>query len=180
MSNTDVLVFYASISGRTRKVSDEIKRSLSPLMVETFDLRNGLPDLCRCKLMIFGSPTYGIGDWHHLWERSSDELANSGLDWAIQPIAIFALGDAKHHAESFASAVTHLANLRQRLQALAVGNWICDESYDQPLCSSLLNNGSFPGLVLDQVNQRRLGPDRIQAWCAQLKREIDSIEWATA
>lgn len=170
----DVVILYASISGRTRKVASEIVDEFLPLKAEAFDLRNGLDGVNKCKLMIFGSPTYGTGEWHHLWEKLSPRLADIDLEWSSQLVAVFALGDAQHHPESFAGALARLRNFVARLDAQLIGETEFHESYNLQSCGDLLTSGTFPGLVLDQVKQRKLGTERIRRWVTKLKDELKS------
>jgi len=176
----DIAVLYASISSRTRRVALEIVKEFSPLHAEAFDLRDGLQGVGNCKLMLLGSPTYGVGEWHHLWEKSSLQFDQLDLNWSTQPVGIFALGDAKHHPETFARAIVHLHGIVTRLNAKLIGESDIDESYDRALCNPLLISGKFPGLVLDQVKQRRLSQVRIKNWVEQLKQELGLQQQPTA
>ncbi len=171
----DVIVLYASTSGRTRKIALELVSEFFPLSGEAYDLRDGLDGIKECKLVVFGSPTYGVGEWHHLWEKWSTRFIEFGVDWSRQPVAVFTLGDVKHHPKSFAGAILHLRDLALRLNANLIGDVLINETYDYELCKPLLTDGKFPGAVLDQVKQRRMGEQRIQKWVAQLKQELELI-----
>ena len=176
----DIGIFYATISGRTRRVAELIADALRPHIVACHDLRDTEDDmLSRYPVLILGSPTYGTGDWHYRWQKLSDRIKQGGGDLNGRPLALFALGDAKHHAESFAGAMNHLDRLAKHFGARQLGRWPIDESYDQELCQHLLIDGHLPGLVLDQISQRRLSPTRVAVWTAQLKEDVRGIEQRT-
>lgn len=171
----DVVVLYASISGRTRKVVEELVKEFCPLSAVGYDLRDGFVDIEKSKLVVFGSPTYGVGECHHLWEKHFARFTELEFDWSSQPVAVFALGDVKHHPKSFARAIVQLRDSVRQLNAELIGEVPVDETYNQVSCKPLLTDGKFPGLVLDQVKQCRLGSQRIQKWVIQLKHELGII-----
>lgn len=171
----EVIVLYASISGRTRKVAESLVKEFAPIAAMASDLRDGFVGMVERKLFILVSPTYGVGEWHYLWEKWSVDFISSGGLSCAQAIAICALGDVKHHPASFAGAMTHLRDFVVGIDAKLVGETELDESYERELCIHLLTKGKLPGLVLDQVNQRQSGEQRIQKWVAQLKQEIAFI-----
>ncbi|MEQ8667905.1 MAG: flavodoxin domain-containing protein [Pirellulales bacterium] len=174
---SDVLIIYASISGRTRRIVVELSKKFSPLSVDSINLREGINhSLLGYKLLVFGSPTYGIGEWHHLWDKWSARIESFDIEWPQQPVAFFALGDAKHHPESFARAILHLGDFVHRLGARLVGQVPFDVSYDAHLCIPLLTGSQFPGLVLDHVTQRKLTEKRIESWVCQIRSEIGGIQ----
>ncbi len=174
MPAPDILILYASISGRTAKVVAQIRRQFFPFTAKALNLRDDVNSIARCKLMVFGSPTYGVGDWHYLWEKRSVSFRECNVAWPSQQVAIFALGDAKHHPNSFAGAIASLRDLVVHLNAQPVGEVPIDSTYDKRLCDPLLVNGYFPGLVIDQAQQRRIGSQQIQEWVWRLKQEIST------
>ncbi len=170
----DVGIFFASIGGRTRRVSALLAQGLQPARVELFDLRvSSQDDLGCCRLTILGSPTYGAGDLHHLWHDWADRLLAARPQ--LGEVAIFALGDRKHHGATFAGALRHLADLTDALGASRIGELPGSDVGNFPGCESLLRNGRLPGLVLDDVSQHALIAGRAAAWARQILSESRAI-----
>ena len=146
-------IFYASISGRTGKVADAIARHLSQGTIDVVNLRSrpGI-DFGQYEFLIFGSGTYGKGNMHHLWER----LGTHPPDIGGIPVAVFAIGDRRHHADTFAGAVHHLAAFAE----LAGGNLVgrCEDT-------------GLPGLALDK-RERNSGDEKIRNWLAQVTSQL--------
>jgi flavodoxin len=155
-------VVFASTSGSTRVVARLIAEA------------NGgadLFDLARCDewlpgfhgdhdITFIGTPTYGTGDWHYRWERHGRDIA-SRLDHR-RPVALFTLGDARGHADSFAGGLRRLRELCGEFGLPCVGG--TDPHRFAFRQSPALEAGRFPGLVLEYRREHRAAPDIISRW----------------
>ena len=157
-------LFYASTSGRTRKVAELIARGLGGAGVEVRLLREARPeDLLAYRTLILGSPTYGVGDLHPDWLAWRDAVER--LDLSGRTVALFALGDQRYHGRTFAGALKHLDLMVRYAGVEPVGRWP-GAGYEFKQSPALGEDGMFPGLVLDEVNQRRQTEERVRTWIA--------------
>jgi flavodoxin I len=169
-------VVFASTSGSTRAVAALIAQTLAPRPVELVDLRQW----ARCgdqfsaaafDLVFLGTPTYGTGDWHFLWERHGEEVL-ARLHTGI-PVALFALGDARGHPRSFAGGLGRLAQQCGRQGLRWVG--FSDPKQFAFEASPAIVDGRFPGLVLDYKRQHRLAADMVGACLDRINRDVAGI-----
>ena len=104
---------------------------------------------------------------HKSWWAQSDDL--SALDLDGKTVALFALGDQKHHGGTFAGAAWVLHQLWSQTGASVVGETIFD-GYLPEKCTHLTVGQVLPGLLIDHVGQRNLTHDRIVKWTEQIRK----------
>lgn len=166
-------IVFASTSGSTRAVAALIAQTLAPTSVDLVDLRQWGRrgdefDAAAFDLVFLGTPTYGTGDWHFLWERySEDVLARLHTG---KRVALFALGDARGHPQSFAGGLARLAQQCRRRALRCIGT--SDPNHFAFEASPAIVDGRFPGLVLDYKRQHRLAGDIVRAWCDGISRAM--------
>jgi len=169
-------IFFASTSGRTESVADRIARHLTPLRPEMHRIESSQPvDLLRFDVLILGSPTYGRGQMHHEWLSWKDHVAR--IDLSEKAVGLFVLGDQRFHGRTFAGAVDHLCDLVQSTGTRPRAQWPTD-GYHAPGLEQ--RAAPFPGLVVDEINQRRSTEQRVQRWCAQFLLECRRARPQTA
>ena len=127
-------------------------------------------------MIIFGSPTYGTGDWHYLFDKWKDRIErDSRVNWSEKMIALFSLGNYRHHPNSFAGALIKLKTFADSLDASLVGRVEKRDDYNSEMSEmfkGLLSENYIPGLVLDQVNERRLSKMRIASWAEEIRKRL--------
>ncbi|MCA9190717.1 MAG: flavodoxin domain-containing protein [Planctomycetales bacterium] len=159
----DVGIFYVSSGGRTRRVAEQINSEFARFIkVRLFNINEcHTNDLKRADLLILGSPTYGIGSLHPKWARWRQLLETSCTDFNNQEIAVFVLGDLRHHPKTFGGAIWHFESMLTSLGAQTIGH------------STIPGNKAIPapGLVLDASSGQRLLQDSVANWLAQLWTE---------
>lgn len=165
-----VALFYASMSGRTRRVADSIKREIEPAAtVQLFDLRESQPsDLNWADFLIFGSPTYGKGEPHFEWKKWFERILSGEISLAGKTIGLFVLGDQKHHAETFGGALIHFSAFLSKLNITPVGHTKLESTPDKPAILDRFE-GMIPGLLLDEVRHRKESPAKIAAWVQSIR-----------
>jgi flavodoxin I len=162
-----ISVIYASAGGATRDVATEMARQLGPktrlIDLATFAWVNDWSVLVN-DLVIAGGPTYGHGDWHHLWSSRFREVAP--ILAAARRVALFGLGDSRFHGNTFCGG---LGKLHAAVAALGVTPTGFTEPGRHPYRSTpSLHEGRFPGLVIDHRLDHRQIPEIAGGWLETL------------
>lgn len=160
-------IFYGSTEGNTENVAEMIAGSLGDADLHDVD-SSSAEDVQQYDQLIFGCPTWEIGELQEDWETFIDVLDD--VDFSGKKVAYFGLGDAQGYPDTFVDA---LGIIHERLKdkgASFVGFWPTDEyEYD---ASKGEINGKFLGLVIDEDNEPDLTEDRVKRWTDQLKNEF--------
>ena len=165
-------LFYGSNDGHTEDVADRIKAAFDayePEMVAVTNIAHtSIEDISRWDYLIFGVPTWNIGqlqdDWY-IFFPNMDELDLTG-----KTVAIFGLGDQYGYSATFLDAVGTLADKVMELGGDLIGLWPA-KGYEFE-GSLALNGEYFLGLALDEDHHPELSDERIRAWVTQLMDEF--------
>lgn len=123
--------------------------------------------------IIIGASTWNIGQ---LQRDREDVFADfDELDLTGKQVAIFGLGDQVGYPDTFVDAMAFFADKVIERGAELVGRWPAN-GYTFAQSWALGDDGSFVGLVLDELNQPALNDTRIVQWLAQLQAEWDREE----
>jgi flavodoxin I len=161
-----ILVLYASTSGSTRFVVQALVQELDQDEVECRDISKLEKPLALAErdLVVLVTPTYGTGDWHCAWEEKGTMLLS-----ILPPkarVALLALGDSRGHKNSFAGGLAKLAALARSRGALLIGLVpSSDYSFES---SPAVENGTFPGLVVEYRRNRHEATMRARIWMKSL------------
>lgn len=170
-------IFFGTDTGRTRLVAKQIAKKLGDTAAAPVNIgRTTLADFLAYDHLIVGSPTLGDGMLpgescglsQPSWEEFLPQLADADLSGKI--IAIFGLGDQKKYAHEFVDAIGILHDAFSARGARVIGRWPT-AGYDFE-ASQAVDGNEFLGLALDQHHQPVLTEERIDAWLAQIKREL--------
>lgn len=161
-------IFYGSSTGQTELVAEKL---LSMLGEENAELVNvdiaTKEDLERFPFLIFGTPTWGIGEMQDDWEDFSEIVLKSDLKG--KKIALFGLGDQDTYPDSFADGIGVLYQ-KIKDKAEIIGKWP-KNGYVFNESEAFRENG-FVGLILDQENQSDKTHERLEKWVEDLKKEF--------
>ena len=166
-----LLILYSTSTRRTETVANRLAEVFSTLCdtslstIENWDL-DTTPDY---DLVIAGGPTAGQGELHLKWRRVADEVAR--LDMQGRHVAVFALGDQRHHGGTFGNALWLLRELWEQTGANITGE-TSFTGYLPQLCPHLQDGQRLPGLLLDHIGQRRLTTPRLESWAEQLQQQF--------
>lgn len=134
-----------------------------------YDIAESYPeDLLPFKMLIFGIPTWGIGELQEDWAGFLPGLEE--LDLSGKMIALFGLGDQESYPDTFADALGTLYDLLHNTDCEITGHWPA-EGYDF-LGSAAVRNGNFVGLVLDEDNQPDMTEKRVKDWLGQIIQDF--------
>jgi flavodoxin I len=157
-------IVYASTSGSTRAVANIIADAL-PAGADMFDLSDWPEQefaFARTEfdLVFLGTPTYGEGDWHYLWQRHGSRVA--AVLPAFGKVGLFALGDQRGHRRSFAGGLLPLSRLARDFGMRCVGrSGRARFTFEH---APALERDEFPGLVIDYKREHRQARQVIDNW----------------
>jgi len=114
--------------------------------------------------LILITPSYGTGDWHYQWGKKGSKLLSNYP--AGTKVALLGLGDSRGHKKSFAGGIGILANLARDNQFVIFGKVDADE-YEYEF-SHAVENGMFPGLVVEYRKNRRKAIKSTISWISSI------------
>jgi flavodoxin I len=162
-------IFYSFNSTKTAKLGEKIRDAFENKNIESIDAETVTEELFKqYDNIIVGVPTWFDGELPIYWDEFVPALERMNLNG--KKIAIYGLGDQKGYPENFNDGVGIFANIVSQRGAEVVGFTEVDEYEFES--SKANKSGKFCGLCLDQENQARLTPKRIQNWVTQLKEEF--------
>lgn len=162
-----VKVIFGSTSGNTENAAGLITAEFTE--AELINVVNATAaDVEGADLLILGSSTWGIGDLQDDWAGNLEILDSPTLKGA--KVALFGLGDQNGFGDSFIDAVGTLYDKVTATGAEVIGRWSV-EGYSHT-GSTAEADGTFAGLALDEDNESGMTPNRVSAWCKQLREEL--------
>lgn len=160
-------IFYASSTGNTQTVAQEISKNLGD--VEIFDIcSKSVSNTKEYDKLIFGVSTWGEGDLQDDWEEEWDIFKD--IDFKDKTVALFGLGDQDGYPDEFVNALGTMYETVNELGAKIIG-FTSPEGYEFDESTALVD-GNFVGLVIDEDNQEELTDERIKNWIEEIKDEI--------
>jgi flavodoxin I len=161
-------IFYGSSTGQTEMVAEKLLQLLGEENADLINVDGATKnDLEKYPFLIFGTPTWGVGEMQDDWEDFSEILEKTDLKG--KKVALFGLGDQDTYPDSFADGIGMLYNkIKDRTRV--IGKWpkngyIFNES-------EALRDNTFVGLILDQENQAAKTAERLEKWVELLKKEF--------
>jgi len=162
-------IFYGSTEGNTEAVAEKIRDAFGGDVVEIFNVdSSSADDIQQYNNVIFGCPTWEIGELQEDWETFIDVLDD--VDFTGKKVAYFGLGDADGYPDTFIDALGIIHDRIKDSGATFVGFWPTDEyTFDE---SKAIVDGMFLGLVIDEDNEADKTDERVARWVEQLKGEL--------
>ncbi|WP_430817451.1 flavodoxin [Carboxylicivirga sp. RSCT41] len=159
-------IFY---SFRSVKTGQQVKKIVKALGadVEAFDvdIMTG-DDFMQFTNYILAVPTWFDGELPNYWDEFLPSVEDEDLKG--KNFAIFGGGDQKGYPENFVDGIGLMANFLEERGGSIVG-FTSTEGYEFE--GSVAQRGDqFAGLALDIENQAALSNERIDKWCADLKK----------
>lgn len=165
-------LFYGSTLGRTAMVARRIARRLGSSVVERVSSVAEIKaaDLSGFDALVLGTSTWYLGALQDDWDAFCAEL--EGAELAGVPVVFFGVGDQTGFPSTFVDAMGALRERVSRCGADVRHGHAHDGRYTFRASRALLPDGRFCGLALDEDNQAHLTDERLDRWCAQLRREL--------
>ena len=92
------------------------------------------------------------------------------IDFTGKVVGLVGLGNQFAFGESFCGGIRHLYDVIVKKGAKVVGFTSTDGYHYEE--TSIIEDGKFIGLALDEENQANLTPKRIENWIAEVKKEF--------
>jgi len=164
--NTLIGLFYASTTGNTEMVAEQIA-ALEPERIRLHDIAaEGVAEMARYQHLILGIPTWDFGELQEDWDEHWPLL--QATDFSGKQVALFGLGDQIGYGEWFLDAMGALHDLLQSAGAEVVVPWPAT-GYRFEASKALTADGQhFVGLALDEDGEHGLTEERIRAWLPQV------------
>jgi flavodoxin I len=161
-------IFYGSSGGNTQRVAKIIAKKLGIDDKDVYDVgRAKAGDITPYEVLLFGSPTWGLGDLQDDWEGFITEVA--ALNLSDRKVALFGCGDSSSYSDTFCDAIGKIyRTIKDKTEVIGFTD-TAGYSFD---ASESVVNGQFAGLALDEDNECNLTEERIERWIAQLKKEL--------
>lgn len=166
-------LYYATGSRATLRVAEMVSEELGEVCTRPMPIRAAEPtDLAKFRALILGAPSY-------LWSQGS--VSALDFDYIEPPtddirdlegkaVAVFGTGDQVNYPRNFADAVGIVADKMEQRGAAIFGSR--DTSPFSFRRSQAVRNGRFIGLVVDEDNEQDKTRERVRAWVAQLRKEL--------
>jgi flavodoxin I len=168
MPDKKIGIFYGSSTGQTELVAEKLLQLLGENYAELINVDIATAkDLEKYPYLVFGTPTWGVGEMQDDMEDFADILEHSDLK--NKKVALFGLGDQDTYPDSFADGVGMLYN-KIKDKANVVGQW-SGNGYLFHESEAFVGN-HFVGLILDQENQSAKTNERLEKWVEILKKEF--------
>lgn len=162
-------LFYSFNSHKTKLVAEKIIEKFGDVQIVPVNAETVTEEeFLSFDSLILGVPTWFDGELPNYWDEFVPALED--LDLTGKKIAIYGLADQKGYPENFGDAVGLMADLVRKCGAEVVGETSTNGySFES---SKALQNDKFIGLILDQENQARLTPERLDMWIEELKKSF--------
>ncbi len=166
-----IAIFYGSTTGNTENIAEMINDEMDGLITHMANITDTEPgELLNYEVLIFGIPTWNVGELQYDWEDFLPTLKE--LDLTGKKIALFGLGDSYGYSENFLDA---LGLLWDEIKGLGspelIGVWPT-ETYVFDESKGKFDDNHFLGLGLDEENDADLHDERIKAWTTQVRGEL--------
>jgi flavodoxin I len=171
----EVAVVYGSTFGDTARVAETVAEALATHLggpVPLHDVASvDLAALRGVDLLVVGSSTWHAGDVQADWDVVLEAVAAG--PWAGTHVALFGTGDPHGYPDTFADALSILADAFVAGGAALVGAWPAEA--DAPRGSRAWRGDRFVGLALDADEEPARHAAAVQAWCARLAGELEAV-----
>ena len=163
-------IFFASTSGNTEKAAWKVRDALGLSKEDQHNVMHAnAATLEKYDVLIFGIPTWGVGELHEDWEGFLPELKK--VDFTNRMVALFGLGDQEGNPDSFCDAMGLIGKRLKEMNATLIGYWPTEDyEFDQ---SEAREDGHFIGLALDEDNEPEKTDQRIQERAKSIWPELD-------
>ena len=131
-------------------------------------VKNGVKEIENFENLILVTPTYQVGEAHAAWMNNLKKLEE--IDFTGKVVGLVGLGNQFAFGESFCGGIRYLYDIVVKKGGKVVGFTSTDGYHYEE--TSIIENGKFIGLALDEENQPNLTPKRIGDWITEIKKEF--------
>ncbi|MEA3479107.1 MAG: flavodoxin [Bacteroidota bacterium] len=161
-------IFFGSSTGATELIATKLQAILGAENAEIYNVDEAtIDDINKYDYLIFGTPTWGMGDLQDDWGVFLEELLKADL--SKKNIALFGLGDQDTYPESFVDGMGVMFDVLKDKTTI-VGHWPVKGYFFED--SLAVRDQKFVGLPIDEEYQADLTDERLIKWVAILKKEF--------
>lgn len=161
-------IYYGSTTGNTQDVAEEIAKKLNIGKADLHDVAKANTDYSAYDVLLFGSPTLGLGDLQDDWEYYIDKVKVADLSG--KKVALFGCGDSSSYSDTFGDALGKIYEVLKEKECQIIGQ-VSTEGYTYDSSEAVVD-GQFVGLLIDNDNESNLTDQRIALWTEDLKKVI--------
>lgn len=161
-------IYFGSSTGNTQDAAETIADKLGVSSADIHDVSSASADFSSYDVLLFGSSTWGLGDFQDDWEGFIGKASSANLNG--KKVALFGCGDSASYSDTFCDAVGKIYQAIEGKGCTIIGK-VSDDGYSYSSSEAFVD-GKFVGLALDVDNESDKTAERIDAWVSQLKSEI--------
>ena len=163
-------IIYGSTTGTTEAVAGQIAEALGVDSADVHEVSTLTEDLVNeYEVLLLGTSTWGDGELQDDWYDGIDLLKGMNLSGKI--VGLFGCGDSESYCDTFCDGMSVLAeDLKGTGCQMLKGVPASDYNYSSSLS---VVDGNFVGLAIDEMNESDKTAERIDAWVAQIKEELN-------
>ena len=158
-------IFFGSSTGATERAALMIKAEINASGIGDVDVQvvamNNLSTMGSYKYLIFGCPTWNIGELQDDWAIVFPSLNN--INFHGRKVAVFGCGDQFGYSNSFNDSIGILSEKIIDLGGEPCGWMPMDDSYQFEYSRGVYDK-VLMGLFLDEDNQAAQTPQRVANW----------------
>ena len=163
-------IFYGSTTGNTEMVAQEIQKLLGEDLVDLHDVESADKEQINdYELLLFGIPTWDIGELQEDWEDWIDNLNDPDVKLEGKKVAVFGVGDQEGYPDTFGDALKAVYDKLKARNAIIVCDKWPKDSYNFET-SLGVKDGYLLGLMIDEDSQAELTQERIETYTEELKK----------
>ncbi len=174
-------IFFGSSTGATERAATLIKNEIDAYAIADVEVHvvsmNNVSTMSNFKYLLFGCPTWNIGELQDDWAIVFPSLSN--INFQGRKVAVFGCGDQFGYSNSFNDSIGILSQKIIDLGGEPCGWMPADDSY-QFEYSRGATDGVLMGLFLDEDNQAAQTPQRVANWVLWLLEDFGLRQPAAA
>lgn len=163
-------IFYGSSTGTCEDLAIRIASKLGISKADVHSADKLTSDLVNSyEVLLLGTSTWGDGELQDDWYDAIKTLKSTNLSG--KAVALFGCGDSESYCDTYCDGMGILYEDLKDSGCTFLGNRVSTEGYS--FSSSIaVENGSFVGLALDEVNESDKTDARIDDWIASFKDQL--------
>ncbi|HCO66188.1 MAG TPA: flavodoxin [Dysgonomonas sp.] len=161
-------IYYGSTTGNTQDLAEKIAKALNVSSSNVFDVSSAKADFNAYDVLLFGSPTLGLGDLQDDWESFIDDVEKADLSG--KKVALFGCGDSSSYSDTFGDALGKIYEVIKNKGVTLIGQ-VSTEGYTFDSSEAVVD-GRFVGLLADEDNEPDMTDQRVALWVEDLKKAI--------
>lgn len=164
-----IAIVYGSSTGSCEGVAQSIAEKLGISSDHVINVTSLTADTVKeYEAFLLGTSTWGSGELQDDWYDGVKVLKSADLSGKV--VALFGCGDSESFSDTFCNGMGVLYKELKDSGCVFVGK-VSTEGYSFSSSESVADD-HFVGLALDEMNESDKTPARIDAWIAEIKKDL--------